>query len=104
MLGHDSAFLGLGRKEKSFGDQLFESGTDRDGFLAECDGGSIRLIGFRFFEFGGDFGESGFESKDPFFQFSNFCLVLFFETTFDLASFGLGAFLLLGFAWGGAFF
>ncbi len=104
MLGHDSAFLGLGREEKSFGDQLFESSTDSDGFLAESDGGSIRLIGFWFFEFGGDFGEPGFESKYPFFQFSNFCLVLFFETTFGLASFSLGAFLLLGFAWGGAFF
>jgi len=104
LLGHDSAFLGLGREEKSFGDQLFESSTDSDGFLAESDGGSIRLIGFWFFEFGGDFGEPGFESKNPFFQFSNFCIVLFFETTFSLASFGLGTFLLFGFAWGRTFF
>jgi len=94
----------LGREEKSFGDELFEGGADSDGFLAESNGGSIRLIGFRFFEFGGDFGEPGFQSENSFFQLSNFCFMLFFEATFCLASFGLGTFLLLGFAWGGTFF
>ena len=97
-------FRGLGGEEKSFGYQLFERGADGDRFATEGDRCSVGLVGFRFFQFGGDFCEAGFEGENSFFQVGDLGGVLFLELAFGLAGYGFGSFLLFAFARGGSFF
>lgn len=86
------------------GDELFEGGANGDGFAAEGDGGSVGLVGFRFFQFGGDFGEACFEGEDSLFEVIDLGSVLFLKLALGLAGFGFGSFLFFGFAGGGGIF